>query len=128
MCRSDGSARSLSYQHVPIRYISSPYTALHLTLVSENASLTISYSRAVLNGAMMAGGGQMLELRASRRAEATILDDILGTYLSEFVKNVARETLQAGLLAKRRAEEEVGLHTPNCNPYGRVSIRGGGIR
>ena len=51
---------------------------------------------------------QMLELRASRRAEATILDDILGTYLSEFVKNVARETLQAGLLAKRRAEEEVG--------------------
>lgn len=54
----------------------------------------------------------MLELRASRRAEATILDDILGTYLSEFVKNVAQETLKSGLLAKRRAEEEVRERVP----------------
>lgn len=49
----------------------------------------------------------MLEVRASRRAEATILDNILGTYLLEFVGDVARETLKAGLLAKKRAEDEV---------------------
>lgn len=49
----------------------------------------------------------MLELRSSRRAEATILENIVGTYLAEFVKDVARETLRAGLLAKKRAEDEV---------------------
>lgn len=49
----------------------------------------------------------MLELRAKDRAEATILDHILGTFLSEFVKDVAQETLRAGLQAKRRAEDEV---------------------
>lgn len=51
----------------------------------------------------------MVELRASRRAEATILDDIIGTYLSEFMKDVVRETLKAGWQAKKRAEDEVGL-------------------
>lgn len=50
---------------------------------------------------------QMLELRAKDRVEATTLDHIIGTYLAQFVKDVAQETLRAGLLAKRRAEDEV---------------------
>lgn len=50
---------------------------------------------------------KMIELRAIRRAEAVILDDIVGTYLTEFVKDIVRETLKAGLLAKKRAEDEV---------------------
>lgn len=53
---------------------------------------------------------EMLELRAGRRAEETILDNVVGTYLSEFMKDVARETLRAGLMAKRRAEDEVRRH------------------
>ncbi|CAM9946768.1 unnamed protein product, partial [Ectocarpus sp. 8 AP-2014] len=56
---------------------------------------------------------KMLELRAKDRAEATILDHIIGTYLSEFVKDVAQETLRAGLQAKRRAEDETGLVFPD---------------
>lgn len=51
----------------------------------------------------------MLELRARERVEATILDQIIGTYLADFVKDVAQETLKAGLRAKRRAEDEVTL-------------------
>ena len=51
----------------------------------------------------------MLELRASRRAEATIFGQVVDTFLSEFVKDVAGETLMAGLRAKKRAEDEVGL-------------------
>ena len=50
---------------------------------------------------------QMLELRAKDRVEATTLDHIIGTYLAQFVKDVAQETLRAGLLAKKRAEDEV---------------------
>lgn len=49
----------------------------------------------------------MLELRAKDRVEATTLDHIIGTYLAQFVKDVAQETLRAGLLAKKRAEDEV---------------------
>ncbi len=49
----------------------------------------------------------MLELRAKNRVEATTLEHIVGTYLAEFVKDLAQETLKAGLLAKRRAEDEV---------------------
>lgn len=49
----------------------------------------------------------MLELRAKNRVEATTLEHIIGTYLAEFVKDLAQETLKAGLLAKRRAEDEV---------------------
>lgn len=49
----------------------------------------------------------MLELRAKDRVEANTLDHIIGTYLAQFVKDVAQETLRAGLLAKKRAEDEV---------------------
>lgn len=58
----------------------------------------------------------MLELRARERAEATILDHIIGTYLTEFVKDVAQETLKSGLLAKRRAEDEVNACYSWCRP------------
>lgn len=50
---------------------------------------------------------QMLELRAKHRVEAITLDHIIGTYLGLLVKDVAQETLRAGLLAKKRAEDEV---------------------
>ncbi|CAM9187342.1 unnamed protein product, partial [Hapterophycus canaliculatus] len=56
---------------------------------------------------------KMLELRAKERVEAAIMDHIIGTYLSEFVKDVAQETLKAGLLAKKRAEDETGLVFPD---------------
>lgn len=66
----------------------------------------------------------MLELRAKDRAEATILDHIIGTYLSEFVKDVARETLKAGLLAKMRAEDEVnGYFRPPRASLGTMCLR-----
>lgn len=58
----------------------------------------------------------MLELRAKDRVEATTLDHIIGTYLAEFVKDVAQETLRAGLLAKNRAEDEVTT-ADGCGPY-----------
>lgn len=67
----------------------------------------------------------MLELRAKERVEAAILDQIIGTYLSEFVKDVAQETLKAGLLAKRRAEDEVMLESllvePSCQQISQSS-------
>lgn len=66
----------------------------------------------------------MLELRAKERAEATILDHIIGIYLADFVKNVAQETLKAGLLAKRRAEDEVnGCCSPLQASLGTVFFR-----
>lgn len=55
----------------------------------------------------------MLELRAKDRVEANTLDHIVGTYLAQFVKDVAQETLKAGLLAKKRAEDEVTAATGN---------------
>eukprot|EP00752_Nemacystus_decipiens_P010357 g9227.t1 len=56
---------------------------------------------------------KMLELRAKDRVEAITLDHIIGTYLGQFVKDVAQETLRAGLLAKKRAEDETGLVFPD---------------
>lgn len=58
----------------------------------------------------------MLELRVSRRAEEAILENIVGTYVGEFLRDVARETLLAGLVAKKRAEDEVRYqHAGYCH-------------
>lgn len=49
----------------------------------------------------------MLELRARLRAEEAVLEEILEVYVLELIRGVAKETLRAGMVAKKRAEDEV---------------------
>lgn len=49
----------------------------------------------------------MVDLRVNQRAEAVVLEQIVKVFLSGFIRDAARETLRAGVLARKRAEDEV---------------------
>ncbi|CAM9204617.1 unnamed protein product, partial [Discosporangium mesarthrocarpum] len=56
---------------------------------------------------------KMMEARARARGEQKTLDQIIGTFVADFIRDLAGETLRAGLEARKRAEEETGLIFPD---------------